>query len=117
MQQLAQTLHRASCSPATCLRVGEEDAVDGKAGAVADHHGRLLDRAAVLQQVQHDLHAPRPLYKCACFTVVRGDFPVSPVCIKHVACCFSRTAAETTIARALPATDAASCSDRMNLTQ
>ncbi len=39
------------------LRVGEEHAVHRKARAVAHHHRRLLDRAAILQRVQNHLHA------------------------------------------------------------
>ena len=37
------------------LGVREEDTVHGEAGAVADHHRRLLDLAAKLQRVQHHL--------------------------------------------------------------
>ena len=36
-------------------RVGEEDAVDGKAGAVADDDGRLLDLGGERERVEHDL--------------------------------------------------------------
>ena len=37
------------------LGVGEEDAVHGKAGEVADYHGGLLDLRTELPRVQHHL--------------------------------------------------------------
>ena len=48
-----QPSHTPCRRPHLCVR--EEDAVDSKAGAIADHHRGLADGAAELQSVQDDL--------------------------------------------------------------